>query len=113
VLFVLMRMTSRAIQRDPFRQPSDILRKLTYWTMVVSSFVPLGVFSTVVCNFLGDALTARFVLKALSAGLMSTGVFGGIVNLVANGQTNALRSPVDQPAATTFQVTKELFRSIL
>ena len=76
VFFVLTRMTNRAIRRDPSRQPSDMRRRLTYLTMVVSSFVLLGVFSTVVYNFLGDALTARFVLKALSAGMIATGVFG-------------------------------------
>ena len=76
VFFFLTRMTNRAIRRDPSRQASDMRRKLTYLTMVVSSFVLLGVFSTVVYNFLGDALTARFVLKALSAGLIATGVFG-------------------------------------
>lgn len=76
VFFVLTRMTNRAIRRDPSRQPSDMRRRLTYLTMVVSSFVLLGVFSTIVYNFLGDALTARFVLKALSAGLIATGVFG-------------------------------------
>lgn len=76
VFFVLTRMTNSAIQRDPSRQPSDMRRKLTYLTMIVSSFGLLGVFSTVVYNFLGDALTARFVLKALSAGLIATGVFG-------------------------------------
>ncbi len=76
VFFVLTRMTNRAIRRDPSRPPSDMRGRLIYLTMVVSSFVLLGVFSTVVYNFLGDALTARFVLKALSAGLIATGVFG-------------------------------------
>ncbi len=75
VFYFLTRVTNRAIRRDPSLLASDMRRKLTYLTMVVSSFVLLGVFSTVVYNFLGDALTARFVLKALSAGLIAAGVF--------------------------------------
>jgi hypothetical protein len=75
VFYFLTRMTNRAIRRDPSRRASEMRRKLTYLTMVIASFALLAVFSTVVYSFLGDALTARFVLKALSAGLIATGVF--------------------------------------
>ena len=75
VFFFLTRMTNRTIRTDPSRRASDMRRKLTYLTLVLSSFVLLGVFSSVVYSFLGNALTARFVLKALSAGLIAAGVF--------------------------------------
>jgi hypothetical protein len=75
VFFFLTRMTNRAIRKDPSRRASDMCRKLTYLTLVLSSFLLLGIFSSVVYSFLGNALTARFVLKALTAGLIATGVF--------------------------------------
>lgn len=75
VFLVLTRATRRAIERDPSRRASAMRRWLTSLTLAVSSFACLGVFSTIVYNFLGDALTARFVLKALSAGIIAAGVF--------------------------------------
>ena len=75
VFFFMTRKTNRAIERDPSRRASDMRRRLTYLTLAVSAFVLLGVFSTIVYSFLDNALTWRFVLKALSAGLIATGVF--------------------------------------
>lgn len=76
VFLFLTRATRRAVRHDASRRASGMRRWLTALTLAVSSFAVLGVFSTIVYNFLGDALTARFVLKALAAGLIATAVFG-------------------------------------
>ena len=76
VFLFLTHATRRAIRRDASRRASGMRRWLTALTLAASAFAVLGVFSTIVYNFLGDALTARFVLKAVAAGLIAAAVFG-------------------------------------
>ncbi len=88
VFFCLTRMTNRAARKDPGKPESEVRKKLTYLTLALSSFVLIGVFTCVVYNFLGDALTARFVLKALTTGLIAGGAFGYYLKDVRDDTVN-------------------------
>ena len=88
VFFCLTRVTNRAVGTDPGRRDSQVRRILTYLTLILSSFVLIGVLTSIVYNFLGDALTARFVLKALTAGLIAGGVFGYYLKDVRDDTVN-------------------------
>jgi hypothetical protein len=68
-------LTSRAIARDPVKRASKIRRWLTYVTLFIAATVLIGDVTTLVYNLLGGELTARFVLKVLTAALIAGTAF--------------------------------------
>jgi energy-converting hydrogenase Eha subunit A len=68
--------TSRAIGLDPTKRTSKIRRWLTYSTLFVAAGVLIADFTTLVYNLLGGELTVRFVLKALTVGVLAGTAFG-------------------------------------
>ncbi len=75
VFFYTSRLIGREIRLDPSRRVSEVRRKLTYLTLFVCACVVIGVLTTLVYNFLGDELTVRFGLKALTAAGIAGAVF--------------------------------------
>lgn len=75
-VFVFIRQTlAREITKDPTKRDSKIRRQVTYVTLFVASATLLGDVTTLVYNFLGGELTAPFVLKALTVGVVAGGGF--------------------------------------
>jgi hypothetical protein len=68
-------LVARSIRRDPTKRASKIRRNLTYVTLFVASCMLLGDVTTLVYNLLGGELTVRFVLKALTIGLIAGAAF--------------------------------------
>jgi hypothetical protein len=68
-------LDARSILRDTTKRASNIRRNLTYVTLFVASCMLLGDVTTLVYNLLGGELTVRFVLKALTIGLIAGAAF--------------------------------------
>ncbi len=63
------------MKKGELDKESGIRRWLTYFILLVSSLVLLGVFIGVVNNFLSGELTSRSILKALSMFIISGAIF--------------------------------------
>lgn len=75
IFFVINRFINRGLQAKELDQESGIRRWLTYFILLVSSITVLGVFISVINNFLSGELTLSFVLKALTMLIISGSVF--------------------------------------
>jgi hypothetical protein len=75
VFLHISRLTSRATHLDPNNRTSPVRRWLTYLTLFVASCVLIGDFMGLVYSLLGGELTARFVLKVLTVGVIAGTVF--------------------------------------
>jgi membrane protein YqaA with SNARE-associated domain len=65
---------SLAMKRDPTRRASKTRRSLTYIMLFVGSLTLIGDVITLIYNFLGGELSARFVLKVLTVAVIAGGV---------------------------------------
>lgn len=65
---------SLAMKRDPTRRASKTRRSLTYIMLFVGSLTLIGDLITLIYNFLGGELSARFVLKVLTVAVIAGGV---------------------------------------
>src|SRR3989338_1800886 len=79
VVFPVFLWVSRFLRKDvelhPEKRELRIRKWLLYLTLFAAAFVIIGVFVTVVNNFLRGELTTRFVLKALTIFFISGSVF--------------------------------------
>jgi hypothetical protein len=75
VFLYISRLTNRATSVDPNQRTSPVRRWLTYLTLFVAACVLIGDLTTLVYNLLGGELTARFVLKLVTVGLIAGTVF--------------------------------------
>lgn len=75
IFFVINRFINRGLQSKELDQESGIRRWLTYLILLVSSITVLGIFISVINNFLNGELTLSFVLKALTMLIISGSVF--------------------------------------
>lgn len=75
VFLYMSRLTSRATHLDPTERTSPVRRWLTYLTLFVASCVLIGDFMGLVYSLLGGELTARFLLKVLTVGIIAGTVF--------------------------------------
>lgn len=76
VLVYVSRLVNREVRLDPSRRTSKSRTQMTYITLFVCTAVAIGVLAGVVYNFLGGEVTARFILKALTAFGIAGGIFG-------------------------------------
>ena len=76
VFLYMSRLTSRTIRLDPTQRGSKLRRDLTYLTLFVAALTLIGDFIALVYSFLGGELTVRFVLKALTIGVIAGASFG-------------------------------------
>ena len=65
----------RAVVSDPTARASRLRQQLTYVTLFIASCVLIGSVAAVVYNFLGGAVTVRFVLKVMTVGAIAGAAF--------------------------------------
>lgn len=75
VFLYVARAIDRAVRLDPTKRASRVRRQVTYLTLFITACVLIGDLIAAVYNFLGGDVTASFVLKALTVGLIAGGVF--------------------------------------
>jgi len=76
-LFILASFYLNKIYRkELFVRESKIRKWLIYFTLFVASLIIVGDLVTVIYNFLGGDVTAKFILKALSVLVVAGAVFG-------------------------------------
>jgi hypothetical protein len=76
IFLYVSRLINRAIRRDPGKRASKVRKWLTYITLFVAASVLIGDLIALVYNFLGGELTLRFILKAMTVGLIAGSIFG-------------------------------------
>lgn len=86
VFVVVFRRTEQAVRRDPARRLSRVRRWLTYLTLFIAAGVLIGDVTGLVYNLLGGELTARFLLKVLTIGVIAGAVFGHFRRDIRTGE---------------------------
>ncbi len=71
IFYFISSLINKGLRRGELDKESGIRRWLTYFILLVSSLVILGVFIGVINNFLSGELTSRFALKALTVFILS------------------------------------------
>ena len=66
IFYIISNLINRGLKKGELDKESWIRRWLTYFILLVSSIVLLGVFISVILNFLNGELTSRSILKALT-----------------------------------------------
>ena len=69
-------IAGREARADEGKRGSIVRKWLTYLTLFITAGVLIGDVIALVYNLLGGELTARFVLKVLTVGLIAFAVFG-------------------------------------
>lgn len=72
----LSRVTRRAFRQDPTKRTSKVRRWLTYLTLFLAAGIIMGDLIALLNDLLGGELTARFLLKTLTVGLIAGAIFG-------------------------------------
>jgi membrane protein YqaA with SNARE-associated domain len=74
VFLVVSWRVSRAIHLDPTKRAARARRLIIYVTLFIGSMTLIGDVITLIYNFLGGELSARFVLKILTVAVIAGGV---------------------------------------
>lgn len=75
IFYLLSKLINSGLKKGDLDKESGIRRWLTYFILLISALILLGVFIGVINNFLSGELTSRFVLKALSVFLIAGVIF--------------------------------------
>lgn len=75
IFYITSNLINRGLKKGELDKESWIRRWLTYFILLVSSIVLLGVFISVILNFLNGELTSRSILKALAMFVISGVIF--------------------------------------
>jgi hypothetical protein len=75
VFLYAARTISRAIALSPLKRTSPVRRWLTYLTLAITSGILIGASTGLVYNLLSGEVTARFLLKVLTTGSISSTAF--------------------------------------
>ncbi len=75
IFYYLSFLINKGLRNKELDKESGIRRWLTYFIIFVSSVTILGVFISLINNFLSGELTSRFLFKALSVLIISGSVF--------------------------------------
>ena len=75
IFYLVSRLIARGLKKEDLPITSGVRRWLTYFILFVSSMIILGVFISVINNFLSGELTSRFILKAATIFIISGLVF--------------------------------------
>ncbi|MFZ4648353.1 MAG: DUF5671 domain-containing protein [Patescibacteria group bacterium] len=75
IFYVVSNLINKGLKKGELDKESGIRRWLTYFILLVSSLVLLGVFISVINNFLSGELTGRSILKALSMFVITGVIF--------------------------------------
>jgi len=66
IFYFISNLINKGIHRGELEKDSAIRRWLTYFIILVSSLIVLGVFIGIINNFLSGELTGRFIFKSLT-----------------------------------------------
>ncbi len=75
VFLYTARANSRALALSPLKRTSPVRGWLTYLTLAIAAAVLVGISIDLVYNILGQDVTARYLLKVLTAGGIAGAVF--------------------------------------
>jgi hypothetical protein len=75
VFYVMSALINKGLKKGELDKNSPVRRWLTYFIILVSSVIILGVFIGVINNFLSGELSGRFIYKAIIMLLLAGGVF--------------------------------------
>lgn len=75
VFYLMSTLINKGLKKGELDKNSPVRRWLTYFIILVSSVIILGVFIGVINNFLSGELSWRFVYKAIIMLLLAGGVF--------------------------------------
>lgn len=75
IYYLSVSLINKGLKKKELSLESSLRRWLTYLIIFVNALIILGVFIGIVYNFLSGALTARFLLKLLSALLIAATIF--------------------------------------
>ena len=75
IFYLIFNLICRGLRKEEIAPDSGVRRWLTYFTILVSSLIILGVFIGVINSFLSGDLTSQFILKAAAIFLISGIVF--------------------------------------
>jgi len=75
IYYLILNLIYRGLRKEEISKDSGIRRWLTYFTILVSSLIILGVFISTINNFLSGDLTSQFILKALTIFVEAAVVF--------------------------------------
>jgi len=75
IFYFLTGLIIKGLRKGEIEKDSGIRRWLTYFILLVSSLIILGVLISVINSFLSGELTSRFVLKAITVFVISATVF--------------------------------------
>ncbi len=74
-LFIASRI-GKSLEQDPTQRTSGVRKWLTYLTLALAACIVVGDMIFLLNSLLSGELTTRFVLKALTVGLIAGAVFG-------------------------------------
>ncbi|MDP3836855.1 MAG: DUF5671 domain-containing protein [bacterium] len=75
IYYFLSRLIIKGLRKKELEMESPLRRWLTYLIILVAAVIILGVFVSVINNFLSGEMTSRFILKATSMLVMAAAVF--------------------------------------
>lgn len=75
IFYLVINLIYRGLKKDELAKDSGIRRWLTYFTILVSALIILGVFIGVINSFLSGDLTSQFILKAATVFIIASAVF--------------------------------------
>jgi len=89
IFFFLARFLSKARQKDPALQRSQIRKWLTYLTLVAAGATLVGDAISLVYNLLDGELSLRFILKSLVIAVISGTIFIYLMRDAESGDSEA------------------------
>lgn len=75
IFYFISNLIASGLKKQEIAKDSGVRRWLTYFTLLVSSLIMLGVFISVINNFLAGDLTSQFILKAVAVFVIAAAVF--------------------------------------
>ena len=79
VFLYMASLIGREISADLTKRASSVRRQFTYLTLFIACAVLMGDLTTMIYNFLGGELTARFLLKCATVAIIAGAGFGYFV----------------------------------
>jgi len=73
--FFITRLINQGLKKGEIAKDAGVRRWLTYFNLLVSALIILGVFIGVINSFLSGSLTAQFILKAAAMFIIAAVVF--------------------------------------
>ena len=75
IFYFLSSLIIKGLRKGEIEKDSGVRRWLTYFILLVSSLIILGVLISVINSFLSGELTSRFILKAITVFVISASAF--------------------------------------